>query len=64
MVEEGDESSGYWHQHLSVHSLRSTSSTEAVYIGAFVNQVKLHANWSLNSNTLKDYCYHPSEQYQ
>jgi hypothetical protein len=24
----------------------------------------LHANWSLNSNTLKDYCYHPSEQYQ
>ncbi|KAG1449690.1 hypothetical protein G6F55_010052 [Rhizopus delemar] len=37
------------------HSLRSATSTKAVMLGVPIDQVKDHANWSLNSNTFERY---------
>jgi hypothetical protein len=39
------------------HSLRSATSTKAVMLGASINQVKDHANWSRNSNTFEKFYY-------
>ncbi|KAG1369486.1 hypothetical protein G6F61_012288 [Rhizopus arrhizus] len=33
-------------------------------MGAPIQDVKLHANWSLTSNTFEDYYYRPAEQHQ
>ncbi|KAG1546588.1 hypothetical protein G6F49_010451 [Rhizopus delemar] len=41
------------------HSIRSASSTKAVQLGFEINEVKAHANWSLNSNTFEKYYYKP-----
>ncbi|KAG1251814.1 hypothetical protein G6F68_012085 [Rhizopus microsporus] len=35
------------------HSLRSATSTKAVMLGASIDQIKDHANWSRNSNTFE-----------
>ncbi|OAD77804.1 hypothetical protein PHYBLDRAFT_60930 [Phycomyces blakesleeanus NRRL 1555(-)] len=40
-----------------LHSLRSASSTKAIIEEASVQEVKLHANWSLNSSTLERYYF-------
>jgi hypothetical protein len=44
------------------HSLRAASSTKAVELGHSIQDVKKHANWSLNSNTFEKYYYKPSSQ--
>ncbi|KAG1036148.1 hypothetical protein G6F43_013106 [Rhizopus delemar] len=41
------------------HSLRSATSTKAVMLGIPIDQVKDHANWSLNSNTFERFYYRP-----
>ncbi|KAG1466195.1 hypothetical protein G6F56_004736 [Rhizopus delemar] len=46
------------------HSLRSASSTKALTNGASLNTVKLHANWSLKSDTLEKYYYKPGNQHE
>ncbi|KAG1446346.1 hypothetical protein G6F46_000414 [Rhizopus delemar] len=40
-----------------VHSLRLAASTKAVSNGASIHSVKMHANWSLNSNAFEKYYY-------
>ncbi|CEG78933.1 hypothetical protein RMATCC62417_13465 [Rhizopus microsporus] len=47
-----------------VHSLRFAESTKAVSLGVPIEQVKLHANWSLTSNTFEDYYYRPRNQHK
>ncbi|KAG1061808.1 hypothetical protein G6F41_011968 [Rhizopus arrhizus] len=42
------------------HSIRSASSTKAVQLGFKIDDVKKHANWSLNSNTFEKYYYKPN----
>ncbi|KAG0848661.1 hypothetical protein G6F17_011455 [Rhizopus arrhizus] len=44
------------------HSIRAASSTKAVELGHQIQDVKKHANWSLNSNTFEKYYYKPSSQ--
>ncbi|KAG1042029.1 hypothetical protein G6F43_011982 [Rhizopus delemar] len=44
------------------HSIRSASSTKAVEKGAAIQQVKLHANWNLSSNTFEKHYLKPSTQ--
>ncbi|KAG1180686.1 hypothetical protein G6F71_000043 [Rhizopus microsporus] len=46
------------------HSLRSAASTKAVSLGVTIEQIKLHANWSLSSNTFEDYYYRPRDQHK
>ena len=46
------------------HSLRSAASTKAVSLGVPIEQIKLHANWSLTSNTFEDYYYRPRNQHK
>ncbi|KAG1201467.1 hypothetical protein G6F70_003144 [Rhizopus microsporus] len=46
------------------HSLRSAASTKAVSLGVPIEQIKLHANWSLTSNTFEDYYYRPKDQHK
>ena len=46
------------------HSLRSAASTAAISKGASIHSVKMHANWSLNSDTLEKYYYKPRDQHQ
>ncbi|KAG1043393.1 hypothetical protein G6F43_011661 [Rhizopus delemar] len=41
------------------HSLQSATSTKAVILGVPIDQVKDHANWSLNSNTFEKFYYRP-----
>ncbi|KAG1055392.1 hypothetical protein G6F43_002657 [Rhizopus delemar] len=41
------------------HSLQSATSTKAVMLGIPIDQVKDHANWSLNSNTFEKFYYRP-----
>ncbi|KAG0980756.1 hypothetical protein G6F29_007590 [Rhizopus arrhizus] len=42
------------------HSIRSAASTKAVQLGFKIDDVKKHANWSLNSNTFEKYYYKPN----
>ena len=44
------------------HSVRAASSTKAVELGHSIQEVKKHANWSLNSNTFENFYYKPSSQ--
>ncbi|KAG2201090.1 hypothetical protein INT47_010842 [Mucor saturninus] len=44
------------------HSIRAASSTKVIQLGNFIQKVKSHANWSLNSNTFKKYYYKPVAQ--
>jgi hypothetical protein len=44
------------------HSIRSASSTKAVEAGHSIQEVKDHANWSRNSNTMEKYYYKPTAQ--
>ncbi|KAG1045554.1 hypothetical protein G6F43_011250 [Rhizopus delemar] len=44
------------------HSIRAASSTKAVELGHSIQDVKKHANWSLNSNTFENFYYKPSSQ--
>ncbi|KAG1140888.1 hypothetical protein G6F37_012907 [Rhizopus arrhizus] len=44
------------------HSIRSAASTKAVELGHSIQDVKKHANWSLQSNTFEDFYYKPSSQ--
>lgn len=44
------------------HSIRAASSTKAAELGHSIEQVKKHANWSLNSNTFEKFYYKPSLQ--
>ncbi|KAG1044720.1 hypothetical protein G6F43_011417 [Rhizopus delemar] len=46
------------------HSLRSASSTRAASSGIALDTIKLHAHWSLNSNTFEKYYYKPNDQHQ
>jgi hypothetical protein len=48
----------------TVHSIRSASSTKAVTMGSEIDQVKMHANWSLKSNTFENYYYKPRDQHK
>ncbi|SAL98989.1 hypothetical protein [Absidia glauca] len=45
----------------SAHSIRSASSTAAFQRGVPVAAIKLHANWSLASNTFEKYYLRPSD---
>ncbi|CEG74102.1 hypothetical protein RMATCC62417_09367 [Rhizopus microsporus] len=45
------------------HSLRSASSTKAAMAGVPIENIKLHANWSLNNSTFEDYYYRPGDQH-
>ena len=49
---------------IKAHSLRSATSTKAVSLGVPIEQIKLHANWSLTSNTFEDYYYRPRNQHK
>ncbi|KAG1178129.1 hypothetical protein G6F70_008710 [Rhizopus microsporus] len=49
---------------IKAHSLRSAASTKAVSLGVPIEQIKLHANWSLTSNTFEDYYYRPRNQHK
>ncbi|KAG1156291.1 hypothetical protein G6F37_007748 [Rhizopus arrhizus] len=42
------------------HSIRSAASTKTIQLGFKVEEVKKHANWSLNSNTFEKYYYKPN----
>ncbi|KAG1390352.1 hypothetical protein G6F60_013009 [Rhizopus arrhizus] len=44
------------------HSIRLAASTKAVELGHSIQDVKKHANWSLQSNTFEDFYYKPSSQ--
>src|SRR3972149_341629 len=44
------------------HAIRAASSTKAVELGHSIQDVKKHANWSLNSNTFENFYYKPSSQ--
>ncbi|KAG1325360.1 hypothetical protein G6F62_008593 [Rhizopus arrhizus] len=44
------------------HSIRSASSTKAVEKGVAIPRVKMHANWSLRSNTFEKHYLKPSAQ--
>jgi hypothetical protein len=44
------------------HFIRAAASTKAVELGYSIQDVKKHANWSLNSNTFEKYYYKPSSQ--
>ncbi|KAG1059457.1 hypothetical protein G6F42_028309 [Rhizopus arrhizus] len=44
------------------HSIRLATSTKAVELGHSIQDVKKHANWSLQSNTFEDFYYKPSSQ--
>jgi hypothetical protein len=44
------------------HTLRSATSTKAIQKGSTVLDVKLHANWSLNSQTFERYYLKPTHQ--
>ncbi|KAG2192273.1 hypothetical protein INT47_003862, partial [Mucor saturninus] len=44
------------------HSVRAAASTKAVELGHSIQDVKKHANWSLNSHTFEDFYYKPSSQ--
>ncbi|OBZ90511.1 hypothetical protein A0J61_01461 [Choanephora cucurbitarum] len=46
------------------HSLRAAASTEAVLKGATFQEVKIHGNWSQNSNTVEDYYFRPPNQHE
>ncbi|CEJ01330.1 hypothetical protein RMCBS344292_15362 [Rhizopus microsporus] len=48
----------------TVHSIRPASSTKAVTMGSEIDQVKMHANWSLKSNTFENYYYKPHDQHK
>jgi hypothetical protein len=45
----------------SAHSIRSASSTAAFQRGVPVADIKLHANWSLASDTFEKYYLRPSD---
>ncbi|KAG1526955.1 hypothetical protein G6F52_001971 [Rhizopus delemar] len=45
------------------HSLRSAANTKAISNGASIHSVRMHANWSLNSDTFEKYYYRPRDQY-
>ncbi|KAG1175043.1 hypothetical protein G6F70_004829 [Rhizopus microsporus] len=45
------------------HFLRSASSTKATMAGIPIEDIKLHANWSLNNPTFEDYYYRPGDQH-
>ena len=45
------------------HSLRSASSTKAAMTGVPIENIKLHANWSLNNSAFEDYYYRPGDQH-
>ncbi|KAG1514262.1 hypothetical protein G6F47_011917 [Rhizopus delemar] len=47
-------------KHFQAHSIRSASSTKAVELGHSIQDLKKHANWSLNSNTFEKFYYKPS----
>ena len=48
----------------TVHSIRPASSTKTVTMGSEIDQVKMHANWSLKSNTFENYYYKPHDQHK
>ncbi|CEI94586.1 hypothetical protein G6F70_003920 [Rhizopus microsporus] len=39
----------------TAHSIRAATSTYAVQQGASIQEVKIHANWSLNAETFEKY---------
>ncbi|EIE91831.1 hypothetical protein RO3G_16542 [Rhizopus delemar RA 99-880] len=43
-----------------VHSIRAAASTKAIEKGNSIQEVKKHANWSLNTNTFETFYYKPS----
>ncbi|KAI9003534.1 hypothetical protein CLU79DRAFT_714313 [Phycomyces nitens] len=45
------------------HSLWSASITKAVLKETSIQSVKLHANWSLNSDTFERYYFKPADQH-
>ncbi|KAG1450436.1 hypothetical protein G6F56_008351 [Rhizopus delemar] len=57
MTEAGIDTKEY-----QAHSIRAASSTKAVELGHSIQEVKKHANWSLNSNTFEQYYFKPSTQ--
>ncbi|KAG1449948.1 hypothetical protein G6F56_008491 [Rhizopus delemar] len=57
MAETGIDTKEY-----QVHSIRTASSTKAVELGHSIQEVKKHANWSLNSNTFEKHYFKPSTQ--
>jgi hypothetical protein len=57
------EASGIDTTKFKAHSIRSAASTAAVESGALVMGVKLHANWSLKSDTSEQYYHGPSRQH-
>jgi hypothetical protein len=56
------ESAGIDTQGYKPHSIRAAASTKAVDLGHTIQDVKKHANWSLNSNTFENYYYKPPSQ--
>ncbi|CEI91405.1 hypothetical protein RMCBS344292_05693 [Rhizopus microsporus] len=48
----------------TVHSIRPASSTKTVTMGLEIDQVKMHANRSLKSNTFENYYYKPHDQHK
>ncbi|CDH61360.1 hypothetical protein RO3G_05861 [Lichtheimia corymbifera JMRC:FSU:9682] len=46
------------------HSIRAASATKAVLQGIDIQDVKLHANWSLRTDTFERYYLRPSRQHQ
>lgn len=57
MAEAGIDTKEY-----QAHSIRAASSTKAVELGHSIQEVKKHANWSLNSNTFEKHYFKPSTQ--
>ncbi|CEJ03573.1 hypothetical protein RMCBS344292_17554 [Rhizopus microsporus] len=48
----------------TVYSIRSASNTKAVTMGSEIDQVKMHANWSLRSSAFENYYYKPHDQHK
>ncbi|CDH56211.1 hypothetical protein RO3G_05861 [Lichtheimia corymbifera JMRC:FSU:9682] len=46
------------------HSIRAAAATKAVIQGIPIQDVKLHANWSLNTDTMERYYFRPPNQHQ
>ncbi|KAG1229506.1 hypothetical protein G6F68_006669 [Rhizopus microsporus] len=48
----------------TAHSIRAAASTYAVQQGASIQEVKIHANWSLNADTFEKYYLRPANRRQ
>ncbi|ORE12150.1 hypothetical protein BCV72DRAFT_189559, partial [Rhizopus microsporus var. microsporus] len=46
----------------TAHSIRAAASTYAVQQGASIQEVKIHANWSLNADTFEKYYLRPASR--